>query len=176
MLHDPKHKSKSPARVASAATANMDKDGRVWQYPFEWLNQAYGKNGVKTYWTRALAGNSICPVCHKLATPHLPPACPLLKELNLKLICGPAPSSKATLAPAPTATAPAPSPIPGGNPAVAQLTSGFTTLGSTMAPSGLMASVAVDYKSDDSFCWEGDKDGVDYVVSNSNPSTSSYYY
>jgi hypothetical protein len=39
-----------------------------------------------------------------------------------------------------------------------------------------MALVAVDYNLDDSFRWEGDKNDVDYVVSKSNPSTSSYYY
>ncbi len=178
-LHNPKHKVKSPTHVLAAATANTDKDGKVWQSPFEWLNQAYGEKGIKTHWTRALAGNSICPVCHKLVTPHLSPACPLLKELNLKLVHGPALSSKATLAPAPAAAAPTPSSTPRGNPVGAQLTSGSATLGSTPAPSGLMALVALDYDLDNSFHWEGDKgdkDGVDYVVSKSNPSTSSYYY
>jgi hypothetical protein len=125
---------------------------------------------------QVLAGNGICLVCHKSTTPHLPLVCPLLKELNLKLVRGPTPSSKATPAPAPAAAAPAASPTPGGKPAVAQSTLGSATLGSTLAPSGLMALVDVDYDSDNSFRWEGDKDGVDYIVSKSNPSTSSYYY
>ncbi len=85
-LHNPRHKSKSPARVTAAAMANTDKDGKIWQSPFSWLNQAYDKKGIKSHWTRALASNGICPICHKSTTPHLLPACPLLKDLNLKLV------------------------------------------------------------------------------------------
>jgi hypothetical protein len=50
-LHNYKHKSKSPTRILAAATANTDKEGKVWQSPFAWLNQAYGKKGIRTCWT-----------------------------------------------------------------------------------------------------------------------------
>ncbi len=173
-LHDPKHKSKFPARVPAAATANTDKDGKVWQSPFEWLNQAYGEKRIKTWWMQDLAGNGVCPICHKLATPHLPQACPLLKDLNLKLVRSPAPSSIAPPAPTPTGATPAASPTPVGNPAAALSTSGSGSLGLAPAPSSLTALMAVDYDSDDSFRWAGDEDGVDYVAGNSKPSTSSY--
>jgi hypothetical protein len=135
----------------------------------------YGEKGIKTRWTRAHAGNSICPICHKSATPHLLPTCPLLKDLNLKLARGPAPSPGACPAPAPAGGAPAASPTPGGNPAAAQSTSSSASSGRTPAPSGLMASVAVDYNLDDSFRWVADKDGADYVVSKPKPSPSSYF-
>ena len=110
-LHDPKGKAKSSARVPAAATANTDKNGKVWQSPFDWLSQAYGKKGITVCWKWALTGNGICPICQKSATPHLPPACPLLKDLNLTLIQGPASSSGNSLT--------ALSSSPGGAPAVA---------------------------------------------------------
>jgi hypothetical protein len=50
-LHDPTHKLKSPVRVPAAATTNTDKDGKVWQSLFAWLNQAYGEKVIKTHWT-----------------------------------------------------------------------------------------------------------------------------
>ena len=90
--------------------------------PFEWLS-SYNVGCIKTCWTRAVAGTGICPICHREEKPwHVPANCPLLKELNLKLVSGPPSLSSApapggppapALAPAASA-APSPSPSPGG--------------------------------------------------------------
>jgi hypothetical protein len=46
--------------------------------------------GIKTCWDQAIAGTGICPICHRAEKPwHVPANCPLLKELNLKLVSGP---------------------------------------------------------------------------------------
>ena len=105
-----------------AAVANVDKQGNEWTTPFEWLS-SYNVGCIKTCWTRAVAGTGICPICHRAEKPwHVPANCPLLKELNLKLVSGPPSLSSApapggppapALAPAASA-APSPSPSPGG--------------------------------------------------------------
>ncbi len=93
--------------------------------PFEWLS-SYNPGGIKTRWTRAVVGTGICPICHREEKPwHVPANCPLLKELNLKLVSGPpspspAPAPGGPPAPAPAASAaPSPSPSPGGRVALA---------------------------------------------------------
>jgi hypothetical protein len=62
--------------------------------PFEWLSKSFSKKSIKTRWTRALAKTGIYPICHCKDKPwHVPPNCPLLKELHLKLeviLSGPA--------------------------------------------------------------------------------------
>jgi hypothetical protein len=85
-LCDPKDKSKSPAHIPAAASANTNKQGKVWQTLFDWL-ATYSEKGIKTQWAHALASVGVCPVCHKAEKLwHVPMVCPLLKELNLKLI------------------------------------------------------------------------------------------
>ena len=148
--------------AAASANTNSDRNGKVWQSPFEWL-AVYGEKGIKTRWSRAMAGTGICPICHKDVTPkHLPTQCPLLAELNLKLISvGGSGQSAPVASPAPAATptgqsaaAATPPPAPGG--------------GSSSAPSGLSAVLAsapsaADFESDEEYHWDGDEFGSDYT-------------
>ena len=170
-------KSKSSRRVGPGASAvATDKSGKEWSNPFEWLS-SFPVKSIKTRWDRAIAGTGICPICHRAEKPwHMPANCPLLKDLNLKLVNGPpastAPKPAGTPTPAPTAA----SPTPGGRVA---FTDASAPVGG--APSGLTAAVEEDdYSSDeDLFRWTGDDDGVDFGVtlvapSKSNPSVSLY--
>jgi hypothetical protein len=127
--------------VPKASADNVNKQGTKWANPFEWLSK-YGKKGIKTRWTHALAGTGICPICHRAKKPwHVPANCLLLKELNLKLVKGPPSAPSPAPAPASLALAPAPAPSPGGRAASANgPPDGSTGSGST--PSGLMASLA----------------------------------
>ncbi len=115
-----------------------------------------------------MAGTGICPTRHRDDFPyHVPTQCPMLVELNLKLItCLPA-GGKPAPAPGP-APAHVPAPTPGGCAAVADALSVFGSSGSSTAPFGLTAAVApapspaVDYESEDNFHWDGDNLGVEY--------------
>ncbi len=74
--------------------------------------------GIKTLWVRTIAGTGIFPICHRAEKPwHVPTNCPLLKELNLKLLNGPlsAPSPALAGSPAPAPAADPPAPSPGGH-------------------------------------------------------------
>jgi hypothetical protein len=152
------HNKKAPKKGGLGASAvAVDRSGKEWLTPFEWLS-SFSIKIVKTRWDRALAGTGICPICHRVEKPwHVPTNCPLLKDLNLKLVAGPPPHP----APAPT-TSPTPAPAhvstsPGGRIASTDV----SALGS--APSGLMALVAdEEYNSDPEFRWTGDEDGVLY--------------
>jgi hypothetical protein len=73
---------------------------------------------------------------------HVPANCPLLKDLNLKLVKGP--PSAPSPAPAPTFPAPASAPSPGGSAASAKGPPNGST-GSKSAPSGLMALLSRKY-------------------------------
>ena len=79
----------------------------------------------------------------------------MLAELNLKLIRVSPPAGSPAAAPAPAA-----SPTPGGHSAVANEALALGLVGSATAPSGLVATVAEDFDSDDNFCWDGDESGV----------------
>jgi hypothetical protein len=152
-------------RMPAAATANTDRQGQVWQSPFEWLSK-YGLKGIKGHWTRAMAGMGIFPICHRDEKPfHVPTQCPLLTELNLKLIvCQPARPSPAPAAPAgnPGVT-PSTAPTPGGHVASANDCSVSGSAGSVMAPSGLTAMVAPimdnegEYDTDEDYVWDSDE-------------------
>jgi hypothetical protein len=156
------------SRVLKASAANADMHGHEWNNPFEWL-LSYSKKGIKTRWTCALAGMGICPICHSAKKPwHVPVNCPLLKELNLKLIKGPPSAPSPAPAPASLAAAPTPAPSPGGH---AALTTGPPngSTGSSSAPSGLMALLAKkydalveEYESEKDFHWAGDEDVLAY--------------
>ena len=146
--------SRQPA-VAAANTTNTDQRGKVWQHPWEWM-AAFSVKAHKGRWVRALAGTGICPICHRDEKPfHAPTQCPMLVELNLKLVpTAPAPASN----PAPAPPAPA---TP--NVRVAAAEPG-TSSGSAAVPSGLAAALATDgdYDSGDDFHWDGDESGVEY--------------
>jgi hypothetical protein len=169
------HTKKKPASgpgpcVPAAALANTNSDcqGKVWQTPFEWLAK-YGIKGIKGRWTRAMAGTGICPICHRDKLPrHVPTQCPMLVELNLKLIVclpvGGAPS----LTPGPLPS-PAPAPTPKGQAAAADAFSVSGSSGSSSAPSGMTVAVATavpptgDFDSNDEFHWEGNELGDEYT-------------
>jgi hypothetical protein len=145
--------------------------------PFEWLSTCSLK-GIKTRWNRAIAGTGICPICHRAEKLwHVPANCPLLKELNLKLVSGPpslAPGPAPTPSPAPAPLAPTPSPSPRGWVALADNQSISRSVCSPSAPSGLMASVAEDdFDFDQEFCWTGDEDGFEYSPSVGSSSRKS---
>ncbi len=136
--------AKGPKAAAAAAapasnpSRDVNRDGKVWNNPFEWLAKIK-IDSVKRCWKRALLGDGICPICHREENRHAPASCPFLAELNLKLIkVAPAVAAKAPL----VAPAPAPLPSPGGRSAVTDETSASSSTGSSNAPSGLMATVA----------------------------------
>ena len=164
-----------------ASTVAIDEAGKEWSNPFEWMSSMNIKT-MKTRWDRAIAGMGICPICHRAEMPwHVPANCPLLKDLNLKLVNGPpsmlAPAPAVSPAPAPAASPPAAS--PGGRVA---LVDSAVPVGSGVTPSGLTAAVEEDeYSSDeDMFHWTGDDDGLDFGAplgsppDKSNPSVSLY--
>ena len=177
----PYKKSKPPyspgprVPAAASATTNSDRQGKVWQTPFEWLSQ-YGEKGIKGRWTRALAGTGICPICHKAELPrHVPLQCPLLASLNLKLVTCP-PAGPSTPAPSP----PAPAPHPGGFSASTDAPPPPPSSGSAVPPSGLSAAVTLapptdgDYDSGDDFHWDGDEYGAEYTPPKVNTGVSLY--
>ncbi len=162
-------------RTPKAATANVDKKGKEWALPFEWLS-TYATKGIKTRWERAIAGTGICPICYRAEKPwHVPANCPLLKDLNLKLVKGPPSSTPAPAPPAAPTPAPVtPSPSPGGRVASKDDRSASGSVGSPSAPSGLMASVAEDdFDSDQEFRWTGDELRLDYSPSVGSSSRKS---
>jgi len=128
--------ARQPAAASATSGGGTDQSGRKWQHPFEWL-ASYSLKAIKGCWTRAMAGTGICPICHRDEKPyHVPTQCPLLAELNLKLISLPSASS-------PT---PAPSPAAAATPHVrtaAADDTGTGSSGSATALSGLTAALAV---------------------------------
>ena len=176
-------KPKGPNAAAAAASPGttppsgaLDKDGKPWNNPWEWL-ATVKPDSVKGRWKRALSGRGFCPICHRDGDRHAPVACPLLVELNLKLIKITPVGTGASPAPA---AVPGPSPSPGGRSAVSDETSATGTSGSASARSGLVAMVAVadgdEYDSGDDFRWEGDESGFDFpgVARKSNNDVSVY--
>jgi hypothetical protein len=119
-------------------------------------------NSLKKWWKRALAGNGICPICHRVDNRHVLANCPILKDLNLKLVRGPSPAAT------PPATTPAPVALvasPSRCLAMADDSSAANLIGQTTAPSGLVSTLTEDeFESDKEFCWEGDESGLDYTT------------
>jgi hypothetical protein len=152
-----KNKKQHPppvGRIPAAASAVMDPKGTVYNSPFDWLVK-YGHKGIKARWTWVLVGTGICPICHHNMKPwHVLAHCPLLKELNLKLIHGPPPSSAPAPAQAPAPAAPTHAPCPGGRAAATDGSTSTGSSGSSIAPSGMTAALdtVVEYDSDEDFC------------------------
>jgi hypothetical protein len=134
---------KGPKAAATATSSAANKHGKEWRSPYEWL-ASFDIKSVRKRWTCLLAGNGFCPICHCDKDKHAPAACPLLAELNLKLILVSPPAGPPAAAPAPAA-----SPSPGGYSAVADEAS--TSTGSATAPSGLVATVKGEYNFDNNF-------------------------
>jgi hypothetical protein len=93
---------------------------------------------------------------------QVPANCPLLKDLNLKLVHGPPPTAT------PPATTPAHAALaasPSGHLAMADNSSAANLTGQTTVPSDLVTTLAEEeFESDKEFCWEGDKSGLDYTA------------
>ncbi len=119
-----------------------------------------GKVCIKAHkgrWARAMSSTGICLICHRDEKPfHVPTQCPMLTEMNLKLV--------STALDSASAQGPAPPAAATPNVRVATAESG-TCSGSTAAPSGLTAALATDgdYDSGDDFHWDGDELGVEYI-------------
>jgi hypothetical protein len=106
---------------------------------------------------------------------NIPPtACPLLAELNLKLIRVSPPAGPPAAVPTPAAY-----PSPGGRSTMADEASTSSSKGLATAPFGLVATVAEEYNFEDNFCWDGDESGVTFSVSSaltkSNNNVAFYY-
>ena len=62
--------AKGPKAAAAAAapasnpSRDVDRDGKVWNNPFEWLAKIK-IDSIKRRWKRALSGDGICPICHR---------------------------------------------------------------------------------------------------------------
>jgi hypothetical protein len=109
------HNKKPPKRGGPGASAvAVDRSGKEWTTPFEWLS-SFSIKVVKTQWDRAIAGTGICPIHHRAEKPwHVPTNCPLLKHLNLKLVAGPPPHPAPAPANSPTPVSAPVSTTPGG--------------------------------------------------------------
>jgi hypothetical protein len=148
--------------ILAAASVNVNRWGTVWNSPFDCLVK-YGHRGIKTQWTHVLTGTGICPICHCDKKPwHIPPNCPLLKELNLKLVNGPPSLAPPAQGGSPAPAAPTPAPSPGGHAAATDGSTSTSTSGSGTASSRMTAALdpVVEYESDDDFCWAGDEEGL----------------
>ncbi len=114
-----------------------------------------------------MAGNGICPVCHRYEKPlHVPTQCPLLKDLGLELITCPA-VTPGTAPPIPVAAASSTMPATPVPPPSGVATSAVPgSSGSVAPPAALVASVIPtvapvdEYDTDDDFRWDGDECGI----------------
>jgi hypothetical protein len=93
----------------------------------------------------------------------------LLAELNLKLIRVTPPAA----GPPAAVPAPATSPSPGGCSVAADEASASGSTGSANASSGLMATVAEEYDSEDTFRWDNDESGVEFGMSSALPKSNN---
>ncbi len=158
---------KGPKAVAATASPAVDRQGKNWNNPYEWLSKL-NIDSVKRHWKHSLAGNGFCTICHQDVDRHAPVSCPFLVKLSLKLIRVNPPAA----GPPAAAPAPAVSPSPGGWSAVANDASALSLTGSANAHSGLVASVTEEYDSDDHYPWDGDECGVEFSVSSMLPKTN----
>ncbi len=142
--------------MAAVASLHVNKQRKEWNNSYKWL-ASFSIKSVKKRWQKSCAGNGFCPICHRDKDKHAPATRPLLAELNLKPIRISPPSGSPAAAPTLAA-----SPTPGGRTAVADEASALGLAGSAAAPSGLVATVAEEFDSDDDLCWDGDKSGVEF--------------
>ncbi len=128
------------AVALAAAAGSVDPEGKQWNNLYEWLATSSIKS-VKKWWLRALAGNGFCSIYHRDKDWHVPANCPLLKELNLKLIWSPPPAGTPTAAP--IDGTPAVSLSPGGRSADADDALASGSSNADVAPLGLIATVCL---------------------------------
>ncbi len=162
---------KTPKAAAAAASSQEDKQGKEWNSPYEWL-AAFNIKGVKKRWTHSLASMGFCLICHRNGDKHSPVNCPLLAELNLKLVL----PLLLHLLRRPLDMSPRPPLLLGGTPWL--LTELLLLV--RLALVRLVATVPdKDYDSGDDFCWEGNDYGVGFtgpsaVGRNSNNNVALY--
>jgi hypothetical protein len=165
---------RNPWAAAASAPPAVDWQGKQWNNPYEWLSKL-NIDSLKRRWKQSLAGNGFCPICHRNTDKHAMASCPLLAEVNLKLIWVSPPAA----GPPAAAPAPAASPSPGGRSAVADEAPASVLMGSANAPSGLVVTVVEEYDLDDNFCWDGDEIGVEFsrpfALPKSNNDSAIYY-
>ena len=156
-------------RSPAAATALTNREGKEYCSPWEWL-ATWDSPGILSRWRRSLRGGFYCTFCHSKEKHH-PLKCPMLAELNLKLIEVGGPTGGAAKSPA-SGTSPTPGaqaaavgspPAPGGD--------------SPPAPAGMTATLtdAGDEDSTDSFRWDGDEDGVPFEDVSKPKASVSFY-
>ncbi len=51
-------------KAASATTSAVDKQGKEWHNPYEWI-ASFDVKSIKKQLTRLLVGNGFCPICHR---------------------------------------------------------------------------------------------------------------
>jgi hypothetical protein len=163
---------KGPKAAVVASSPHVKKQGREWNNPYEWL-ASFNIKSVKKCWQQSLAGNGFCLIYHRDNNKHASATCPLLAKLNLKLIQVSPCAGSLAMAPAPAA-----SPTPGERSVVANEASVLGLVGSATAPSGLIATIAKEFDSDDNFCWDGDENGLEFgdssIASKSNNDVAFY--
>jgi hypothetical protein len=165
---------RNPWAAAASASPAVDQQGKQWNNPYKWLSKL-NIDSVKQRWKRSLVGNGFCPICHHDTDKHAPASCPLLAELNLKLIQVSPPDAD----PLAAAPAPAASPSPGGRSAVADEAPVLGLTGSANALSSLVATVMEEYDSDNNLLWDSDEIGVEFIgpfaLPKSNDNSAIYY-
>ncbi len=143
-----------------------------YRNPFEWL-ASYDPGSLANRWQKSLGGNFYCAFCNGKEKHH-PTKCPLLGELGLKLIDVSGGNPGFSLGSTPSGGAQGgalPIPPPAAAPAAVVLPPALAS-GSPSAPAELTATEeAGDESSTDSFCWDGDDDGMDFKP---NGSVSMY--
>jgi hypothetical protein len=168
-------KAASPSpfpRSPAAASALTDREGKEHRSPWEWL-ASYDSPGILSRWRRSLRGGFYCAFCHSKEKHH-PLKCPMLAELNLKLIEVGGPTGGAVAGPKSPASGTSPTP---GAQAAAVGSPPASGSESPPAPAGMTATVTNvpgDEDSTDSFRWDGDEDGV--MFEDSKPKASVSFY
>jgi hypothetical protein len=159
---EPVHPPSTP-QAPAVATALTGCKGKEHCSSWEWL-AAFDSNDMLSCWHQSLCGGFYCAVCHSKEKHH-PLKCPMLVALNLKLIKvrgssgGTGADSKS---PAGGPSVSGTSGIPGAKVAAV----GYPAAPSNDFPPALVrmtAAVVAEGYSTDSFCWEGDEDGITYV-------------
>jgi hypothetical protein len=170
----------TPCSLA-AATAVTDRNGKEHCSPWEWLS-TFKLSSILSCWRRSLKGGFYCSFCHS-KDKHHPLKCPMLAELNLKLIeVGGGSSGGVGIGSKSPAIGPLASTSPGTPGAKVAIAVSHATSSSEASPSalaGMMAALVAEGDEDftDSFCWDGDEDedGVTFADAHNSMASVSFY-
>jgi hypothetical protein len=155
------HPTSTPCSPA-VATAVTGCNGKEHRSPWEWL-ATFELGKISSHWRRSLSGGFYYAFCHA-KDKHHPLKCPMLAELNLKLIKvssssrgGVGTGSKSPLS---GTLASGSSGTPGAKLAAA-VSHATPSKVSPLAPVGMTAALVADGDKDstDGFRWDGDEDG-----------------